>query len=667
VISWDTETDLIAPGLLAPPLSCVSFSDGELSELVHWTDAEPYIRWLLQQTACTANGPYDLGVAGNQFPHLQELIFDALVNGRVKDIQTAQKLIDIGEGVYRFVFRVINGVNTKLNYSLSDLNARYFGQKMEKDEWRLQYGKLRQYPLSQWPEGALKYPKEDAIATSRVRWAQERCVGRLPASEYLVDEDAQVRAHFALHLMACWGMKPDRGQVEDLLRKIDFEIQLLSQPLIQSGLVKADGTRKESLAKERMLLVLGDGCTLTKTGKDKVKKNGWTKEQALHEGYISVDDDSASRSGDLALQAYARYGQMQLMRTKVEGLSIDSPIQTRFEILLETGRTSSSESKDNHNSKALQNLPRYWDEMPKGLADFFAVQIPQKGSARHPGMRGVFLPRPGWLFGAADAGQAELVSLAQVCYAEFGYSVMREKINAKIDLHLDFASDLLHVPYEDLLPIKKRPDIDEYRQIGKTYNFSAPGGGGPQSIVDYARQTYGVVLTWDQAVGFKKVWLKKWPEMNDYFRWTNKVLNENGIDRSGQLRGFIQHYGSMRWRGLVAYTEINNSRFQGLTADAMKAACFEVALACYTLKASHLYGCRPVMFMHDEIIVEMPEDQAPEAAEELSRIIVETYQRYTPDVRITAEAHLMRQWNKSAEPARHPITNRLIPWEDRAA
>jgi len=1015
VIGWDTETALIAPGLLAPPMACLSFSDGERSELVHYRDAYPYVRWLLEQTACTANGPYDLGVVGAQYPDLQELIFDALTHGRVKDVQTAQKLIDIAEGEYRWVFRNVNGVNTKLFYSLSDLHARYFGSRLEKDEWRLQYGGLREvYPLSAWPLGAQKYPKDDAIATARVRWAQERFVGRLPASEYLVDEDAQVRAHFALHLMACWGMKTRRPAVEELIAKIDSEIQLLAQPLMQSGLVKPDGKRFEKLAKERMFAVLGENCTLTKTGKEKVKKEGWTKEQAVAAGYISVDDDSASTSGDLALQAYARYGQMQLMRTKAMGLIIDSPIQTKFEILVETGRTSSYESDDNSNSKALQNLPRYWDEMPKDLAEFFKHPIPKKGEPKHPGLRGCFFPRDGWVYIDADAGQAELVSLSQICFAAFGFSVMGEAINNKIDVHLSFASDLLSMPYEEALKVKKRHDVDEHRQIGKTFNFSAPGGGGPDSLKDYARKTYGVTLTREQCIQFKKDWLRKWPEMKLYFKMIDALLQSNGsLDRFKNLRGYIQQYRSMRWRGGVAYTEAcnclddqtealtqrgwvkgfdlipgdklltknaetgemswqvasriqkypnyygpltefktksfsavttpnhrwlvntkrgdvlcktteeigdngdyrihrsgnyvgptcsaytddfvelvgwvltdgslredvnrfviyqsqranpekvtkidslfnrlgikhrrvmmddegvrwsvsgsnplvhllkqlfpgrlltvgfllqltkkqlellwttmmlgdgtcqgnptltrdghqqhfttaseqgadvfqhlctligfaskkewldmssytpkpsakmrnipkcngvwsvavlrretvqvvnlnkiygksktqttqridyvgharmwcpvvpntyfvarrngtvyvtGNTLFQGLTADAMKAACFEVAKACYIIKSSPLYGCRPVMFAHDEIIAESPEAQAPYAAEELSRIIVDVYQRYTPNVRITAEGHIMRQWNKSAEPVRDPKSGLLVPWEDR--
>ena len=44
--------------------------------------------------------------------------------------------------------------------------------------------------------------------------------------------------------------------------------------------------------------------------------------------------------------------------------------------------------------------------------------------------------------------------------------------------------------------------------------------------------------------------------------------------------------------------------------------------------------------------------------------MVEVYQRYTPDVKITADAHIMRRWSKSAEGA-WDERGKLIPWEDR--
>src|SRR3972149_4705375 len=239
------------------------------------------------------------------------------------------------------------------------------------------------------------------------------------------------------------------------------------------------------------------------------------------------------------------------------------------------------------------------------------------------------------VYGSADAGQAELVSLSQVCYSLFGYSVMREKINLGLDVHLDFAADMMGIDYETAKANKKRPDVDEHRQIAKCGDFGFPGGSGPDAFLDFARKTYGVIMTREKAVALKKAVLIKWPEWKDYFRWVDNLLWSNGnVDSNGMLRGYIKGFVpdgvTGLWRGGVAYTEACNHPFQHLTAAAMKAACFEVAKACYIIKSSPLYGCRPVMFVHDEIIAEMPEAQAPYAVEEMSRIIVETYQRYTP-------------------------------------
>jgi hypothetical protein len=75
-----------------------------------------------------------------------------------------------------------------------------------------------------------------------------------------------------------------------------------------------------------------------------------------------------------------------------------------------------------------------------------------------------------------------------------------------------------------------------------------------------------------------------------------------------------------------------------------------------------MYGCRPVLFVHDEIILEAPDEQADAAARELEKVMVEIYQRYTPAVKITADAHLMKRWSKDAE-AVLDHRGKLIPWE----
>jgi hypothetical protein len=68
-----------------------------------------------------------------------------------------------------------------------------------------------------------------------------------------------------------------------------------------------------------------------------------------------------------------------------------------------------------------------------------------------------------------------------------------------------------------------------------------------------------------------------------------------------------------------------------------------------------------VLFVHDEIITEAPREQAAEAAKEQERIMVDVYQRFTPDVLITADAHLMDNWHKSAK-AVYDERGKLIPW-----
>ena len=69
-----------------------------------------------------------------------------------------------------------------------------------------------------------------------------------------------------------------------------------------------------------------------------------------------------------------------------------------------------------------------------------------------------------------------------------------------------------------------------------------------------------------------------------------------------------------------------------------------------------------MMFIHDEIIAEVPERNASEAAEELARLMREAMQTYCPDVRIGTSVALMRRWYKDAEEVRDE-NNRLAIWE----
>lgn len=641
----DSETPLIVPSLLAPQLVCVSAATSpQHGQLFHHTDPRcfEYLEYVLDRCGMTtANGPYDLAVFGRRWPSLIPLIFQALDEDRVFDVLTREKLIDIGRGFYR-IEEDEDGNFKRALYNLADVSRRRLGILLEKDEWRLRYHDLIDVPLERWPEGAKKYALDDALSTFGVHAAQE------PQAAYIPDQFAQVRAHWALHLMSCWGIRTDLKSVLALERRVSEELEEVKQILVEYRLVRDDGSRDTKAAKEIMLHALGPDVVITNKALERVKKKESTREQEILNGNISLSRDVCLLSGHEALFKYGRYGQLQnLLRKDVKDLKRGTviPIQTRFNYLMETGRTSSS-------SPNIQNL------------------------RREPGVRECFVPREGNVFVAADYTTAELVSLSQVCLNLFGYSKMAEAINAGMDVHLYVAAKLLRIPYEIAVAAYKDKkdalygEVKAKRQLAKALNFGYPGGLGAKTFIGYAKG-YGVELSFEESSKLKQDWLEAWPEMREYFRWIGNQADGDGWH-------WIKQHVSNRVRGRAMFTQAANSMFQGLTADAAKAATYEMVKSQFLDTKSPLFGTSMVNFVHDEDINECREEIGHEVAMEMKRIMEVVYQRYTPDVKIEVEPTIMRFWSKKAEQVWHdqhgnvvhadfPGPKRLMPWGRKVA
>lgn len=680
MIAWDLETALIQPGVLAPPIACLTwYSEGD-EGLLHHADPKlkEHVETTLGQDYVGANIAYDLACVSARWPDLMPRVFDSFNAQRGHDVCIRQKLIDIGEGRYRGM--EIAGVEGEIEpsyisigYSLSDIHKRYFGAPMEKDAFRLQYGKLRHLPLTDWPSGAVQYAKADAEATYRIWHRQQsmkvgvpadehRTCLRIPVEEYLVDESAQVSHAFALQLISCWGILTDADEVKRFLAVLKEEQDKRREHLIKQKLVKPTGARDMAAAKAFMRHVAKDACQLTPKGVElyrawqKTPSVELTQETKLAKkrelfaaGYVKLSADACLSTKNKDLQEFAKYGQFQTLCTKVAKLNTGGmPIQTAFESLRETGRTSSYASKIIYNSVATQNLPR-----KDGMRECF---VPRGWQAPTPAERNVFI--------ACDFGMAELVALAQVTYSMFGFSCMRDVLNAGQDPHLKFAATTLGLQYDIAVQRKHEKELKDQRQMAKTFSFGVPGGLGIEKFILFARVVYGVVFASDPVEAeyivrkYKEMWFQEYPEVKLYHRYFGNLCERDGYCD-------IRQFKSNRLRGRIHFTVACNTMFQGLTADAAKAALVEVCRLCYTVPSSVLYGCRVVNFIHDEILLECPEWKAHEVAMELQRVMVEQYQRWTPDVNITAEAAIMRRWRKGAAPVWS--NNRLIPWEDRQA
>ena len=194
-------------------------------------------------------------------------------------------------------------------------------------------------------------------------------------------------------------------------------------------------------------------------------------------------------------------------------------------------------------------------------------------------------------------------------------------------------------------PDNQRDFYGHWRKFAKPVGLGYPGGLGPDTLVTLAKGTYGVILSRDEAAAARDLWHRIFPEAADYFSW---ISNDCALPDGTYW--YVSPMGMLRV-GASYCAAANGAALQTPAAEGAKLGFIEVVRACYDpTRESILYGCRPWNFVHDEIIVNFPEDEfMHERAWEVSRLMVEGMVKIIPDIPIKAEPALMRRWNKFAE------------------
>lgn len=649
-LSWDTETALFGPGRMAPPLSCVSYKQGRDAGLLDHIESKEWLANRLKDPEILHVGhhiAYDMAVVAAEHPELLPLIFKAYRENRVTDTMIRMMLLDnaIGKfGGYWVQFQNKQGdwdeKFIKYSYALDACYYRATKKKLAKeDTWRLKYGTLRGIPTHRWPEDARKYAIDDAFATDAVyEWQEDYCEkvkaayasilgGHIQDPDPLADEFAQARAAFWIQLMSVWGIRTEPSRVDLVEAFVQEEIQKLKSSLVIGGLMRENGTRDTKAAQARMIAVKRgeENCRKTKTKR------------------ISLTEEACRESEDGLLQAYAEISSLGTVLSKDlpalrEGKWM--PIHSSFRSFVATGRTSSSKPN-------IQNIRRL------------------------PGIRECFVPRPGKVFLDCDYDGLELRTLAQACLKLLGKSRLAEVINEGKDPHLMFAAEVLGIDYEEAVRRQEEedPEIEEARQNAKPANFGFPGGLGIRTFIQFARG-YGRIFSEAEAQKLKDNWLKTFPEMVDYFALISKYTEEDPEEGLAN----IEQLFTKRLRGAITYPAACNTYFQGLGADATKAAGFLIAYECYVDTTSPLFGCRIVNYIHDQFLVECDEDKSHEAAFRLARLMEEGANPFLPDVpAVVSKPMVCRFWSKKTKqfwdrPPRLPNGDpdpeaRLLPWD----
>ena len=682
-IAIDTETCLIEPGRLAPPLVCLTAAkrtaDGEIETYIFGVpdDAVGIARSILEDPEHVIVGQniaYDLAVLAAECQDLMPLIWNALTSGRVLDLAVREKLLNISTSGSIDVRPMPDGTNQKLQYSLAALAKLHLGldlsaDKDAEDSWRLHYAQLRDVPAAQYPEEARRYALDDARTTLLVFEAQERLVSREGFGRATVaTQDFQTAVAFALHLATCWGLRIDLARRDEIAARLEAELvaekmtHLISSGILRPGEAPRPIKNRKPLADGSLPMTGGKAESINlKALAARVEsvalKAGipirFTKPSSKHpSGQISTESDFLEELApfDAAIAEYVhRQAQMKMVQ-EVRKLT-GSRVYPNFNVLVESGRTSSYGSP--------RNKP--------------ALYPSNNIQQQHPLLRAMYEADDGWLIGSCDYNALELVSLAQRCYTLFGQSKLRDLINSGRDPHTylgarlafeldadfrDACSSLnvyqpddlykLFASIEDHEDEEVRARFKHYRKFAKPVGLGYPGGLGPATFCALARATYEIEVDEDLAKRLKQIWLETYPEMVEFFRWVNRSC----VDPDNTDRYAYTTPGGMYRAGATYCATCNGTALQSPAAEGAKLAVLNVQREMYDrTRESPLFGCRTLAFIHDEILFTIPDDKwAHERATRVAHIMVESMSVVLPEVKVKAAPALMKRWDKEATP-----------------
>jgi DNA polymerase-1 len=428
---------------------------------------------------------------------------------------------------------------------------------------------------------------------------------------------------------------------------------------------------------------------------------------------IAAGRDVLIESGDELLMEFAEAGESdKVVKTYVPALEGKPVLTLKPNNPLETGRVSYSGTEQTFPRQVGARLAEALREVRKRNAEL--------NDKRHVpyGVRDCLVPsRPGWVFYSVDYEGGELVTHGQSCKNLVGFSVMGDALAAGANVHGALGATMMGLDYAEFmhrLKVLKDKRVADFRQAAKPGNFGFPGGMGAAKLVEQQRKPGGSIpdtphpngpsLVWDTesqawvpgyrgvlfcvlvgatdrcgvekttewkgretpplciacikvAEHIRETWFRQWPENKPYFDYVSRI-----VDDVGEV---VQHY-SGRIRGGVDFTSAANGYFQAFLADITGRAQCRVWHEQYVDRRSVLYGTRSILFAHDELFGETPEDIAADAANRVAEIMVEEFREACPDFAAAckAEPALARRWYKSMSPVF--VDGKLVPWEPKA-
>jgi len=600
--TFDLETDIIRPGMPAPPPVCLAWSRGSEKGLLIREEMEPFLPELLASDLIIGhNVIYDLLVSYEWFPDFRDAVLDALRENRVLDTMLLER---IGQ---------IQGQASQGPLALDEVVVRYGMPRPSKDTAiRLTFG--RYLNGGDLPAAHREYAQSDAVITQTLLKRQR---GRIGFRQQ--DMGWMVRTAFARNLTSARGLRTRASGIEDLRKGVESQIDHLLQRALDNGFLvrKTDAKFASDLRHRQREGKEGEPSWFSK--KMEVIKGAVTEAYEgaapkTDKGGVATDRVTLEDSGDPELEAFAGYGQSSAILAKDLPLleaGVHQPIHTRMSWAATLRSISSNPN--------IQNL---------------------RGA---PGIRECFAPREGHCFVQFDIGGLELGTFAQLLIWRHARRSVADAINDNHDYHCGVAAVLMGIPYKEAFARKQAgcPELKKNRDISKVALYGRMGGMSWKKLVPYGRgRTPPVFLEKEFCEGpLRNAVEAAMPEIPFYLKQIRKLKNPTDLYD-------LAIPGTHIMRRNATYCAAANTGFQGLGAVVTGHIHWLLAEAC--LRGA-LRGCALLAFIHDEWIMECPIGRQDKMSKVARSIVRNGSAEILPDVPLDSAPCAMSVWSKMAE------------------
>jgi len=269
-----------------------------------------------------------------------------------------------------------------------------------------------------------------------------------------------------------------------------------------------------------------------------------------------------------------------------------------------------------------------------------AQQVPKKGDDGLA-LRRLFQAPPGKKLVNADFSTIEMRIVAYLS----GDQTMIEAFREGQDLHRLTASKISGLPLEQI--------SKEQRNAAKVVNFLLIYGGSAETLQWHALSDYGIIMSLEEACQARDKYFEAYSGVKE---WQERQIREMSFTHKHHFHNCVQGFfdlpltctftalGRRRvWprfgTGIKASKfQLFNTPCQGTGADLIKMVMCELydCLACEDV--------RIVASVHDEILLEVPEDKAEAYAEMLREIMNRIGSELLHPVPVTSEAKILSSW-----------------------